>query len=452
MAFPTVHVYGAFADDPLTNAPTLTDIGADATQFDTDRGRNFELDYVLTGKSHVTLKNTNRHYDPLFAAGPYFGALTANRHFRIAATYAGHTYPLWGGFADNYQLTTDDLSNRWAQTDLELSGPFKWLAPNKLEPITPWILEDPVYGLVGTAIVAGQLIFPVDPEHSGDRIGTILDLFPFPASMRDVDTGITYLLRDGTPDTGGALDPNDTALSYCQMIQDSEGGRFHEGPNGEAVFWARDHWTYTVSQFYPQATFADTPGANGYTAIVVDPEDDRYVRNQIIRTRRDWASPIVAISPGSTATYGPLPDERRIISHYSADVIAQVRWILAKYRGASERVSQLTINPLANPSVLFPLVLGLDIGDKITVSRKPAGVGPPIVADYWIERIQHKVSAQQTWETVWQLAPADTVAPWLVAAEAPTALLGSATPARVNDAVFPIPMPGAPPGSPYTFA
>ncbi len=444
--WPNIILQAAFASDPL-DAPSWTTISTEGQSFEIDRGRSFELDAVNAGTATVVFNNPTRHFDPYYTGSPYYPNVTANRRIRIRASYGGDTWTLFDGFADSWTQESPDVSNNWAITTLAATDVFKWLTRNNLVPVHPFIVGDPDDGVVGSAVVGGQINFPNDNELPGDRINTILDLWPFIPGMRDIDDGNTQLGRDGTPATGGDLG-SDSALDYCMKIRDSEDGRFHISADGKITFWARDHWQSTATQHFSQLTLSDNAfGDDSYSDIVMDPADDRYVRNQIERIRRDWDTPIIASSRGSIDLFGPLPDSRTILTRYPQDVLDQVNWLIVKYRGASQRVSSVTIKPRHNPDVLFPAVLGLELGDRITIKRKLAKFGTSEVNDYWIEAIHHSVNAHLEWETTWQLAPVDTDS-YGISSEAAAFLVGSADGAAgVDSDVFPLVMPGGPPGT-----
>lgn len=405
--FPTLNILIALDTDPLSAAPIWTDITAKGMTVEINRGRSFELDDVQAGTLTITLNNIDRSLDPTYAAGPYFTKLTVNRRIRVCATIYGTTYVLWDGFVDRYPQIAPDQSNHWAQADIEATDAFKWLAKNNLEAVKSWIVGDPVYGVVGTFIVGGQIGFPVTDELPGSRVNTILDLWPWPAAFRDIDSGSTHLEKD--PDLkSGPIDPNETALNYLRTIRGSEDGRLHVSCDGQITFWSRKHWQTTTSQLVSQLTLDDQPGGPGYAQIQVDPADERYVRNSIERGRREYDTPITARDATSVRVFGDLPDSKTVLSKYKADILAQVNWLLAKYKDPKVRISQITINPRSLPAVLFPAVLGLELGDRITVSRKIANIGAADSRDYWIESISHRVTALLEWETTWQLAPVDT--------------------------------------------
>ena len=62
-----------------------------------------------------------------------------------------------------------------------------------------------------------------------------------------------------------------------------------------------------------------------------------------------------------------------------------------------------TVTASSNPQVAFPAVLSLDIGDVVTVTRRPVG-GAPVSETGIIERVKHSIGPGK-WETTYQLSP-----------------------------------------------
>ena len=76
-------------------------------------------------------------------------------------------------------------------------------------------------------------------------------------------------------------------------------------------------------------------------------------------------------------------------------------------KGGEDRFESLTIDPLADPVNLWPQVLGREIGDRIQVWTRPAGVGSPVTKDCFIAGIAHTWdSVSSAWSTTWTLADA----------------------------------------------
>ena len=117
-----------------------------------------------------------------------------------------------------------------------------------------------------TGAVAGDL--------SGTRIGQILDMISWPASMRDVDAGLTTLQAD--PGTAR------TALAALQTATNSEYGAIYVDASGSWVF--QDRTVTTASVAGTPTVFNDNGTDIGY-ANAVWRLDDTLVFNQANITR-----------------------------------------------------------------------------------------------------------------------------------------------------------------------
>ena len=104
---PTLVVEVAFTSDSLDTTPTWVDITSYVRAGSVRSGRTNELDEFQTGSCSLTLDNRTRRFDPLYAAGPYYGNLKARRQCRIRATYSAVTYDLFYGFVSGWTLAPD---------------------------------------------------------------------------------------------------------------------------------------------------------------------------------------------------------------------------------------------------------------------------------------------------------------------------------------------------------
>ena len=113
---PTLVVEVAFTSDSLDTTPTWVDITSYVRAGSIRSGRTNELDEFQTGSCSLTLDNRDRRFDPLYSAGPYYGASTppapaeylkARKQCRIRATYSAVTYDLFYGFVSGWALSPD---------------------------------------------------------------------------------------------------------------------------------------------------------------------------------------------------------------------------------------------------------------------------------------------------------------------------------------------------------
>jgi hypothetical protein len=149
-------------------------------------------------------------FNPQNPASPYFQLLTPMRKVQITATYGATTYPIFAGFITSYTTTTPKNANDVVYTTITAVDAFR-LAQNAQ-----------VSTVAGTS--AGQL--------SGARINALLDAIDWPASMRDVDAGLTTMQAD--PGTAR------TSLAAMQTVETSEYGALYVDAAGSFVFQDRD--------------------------------------------------------------------------------------------------------------------------------------------------------------------------------------------------------------------
>lgn len=66
---------------------------------------------------------------------------------------------------------------------------------------------------------------------------------------------------------------------------------------------------------------------------------------------------------------------------------------------------------------LWPHILGLELGDRITVKRTPPPSGDRLIRECHIEGIRHEIALgddKQEWITTWSLSPADEATVWIL--------------------------------------
>jgi hypothetical protein len=70
------------------------------------------------------------------------------------------------------------------------------------------------------------------------------------------------------------------------------------------------------------------------------------------------------------------------------------QWVLFISKNNENRFDSITIDPLAQPDDLYPQVLGRDFGDKIQVTKRPAGLTQPVPADQLLDQSGGTVTDQ----------------------------------------------------------
>lgn len=255
---------------------------------------------------------------------------------------------------------------------------------------------------------AGAAAF--DGQKTGARLTTILDSIGWPQTQRTLSTGQSYL-ASWRPAGGSALDE-------LQKVADTEQGLLHIDAAGSLVFrdrqWRRDDTTADTSQ----AAFSDDPGVGeyGYVELATRPADTEMIRNAVDVSSDEFPT-VTVVDIASVAAY----TERRhsvstaLRTPTTAKLLAQS--ILDESAEPVFRVEQITVAPRGD-ATLWPEVLSLDLGSRVTVERTPQGVGSAITQQLQVVGIAHEVGPDD-WRVSYMLTP-----PMVSVADGPWFTLG----------------------------
>jgi len=188
----------------------IVDVSNRVNRIETNRGRNALIDEFQTGTLTLRIVDQNGDFNPQNVTGPYYNLLTPMKKVQISATYSGVTYPIFQGFITSYVTTyPDDSGEDLAITTIQAVDAFRLAQNAQISTVT--------------GATAGDL--------SGTRINEILDQIGWPATMRDVDAGLTTMQAD--PGT------NRTALAALTTVANSEYGALYVDASGSFVFQDR---------------------------------------------------------------------------------------------------------------------------------------------------------------------------------------------------------------------
>jgi hypothetical protein len=234
------------------------------------RGKSQALDRIDAGVVSVTVDNSDRLFDPLYEAGPYFGQLIPRRAVRVTS----NDLPVFVGFVDDFDIQYEPGVQSVVRID----------ASDALSVLTSAGLEE----------------FTPDSELSGARINTILDLpeIDWPADLRDIDPGNSTML-----DTD--VSEGTSALTYMQLVANSEFGTLFLSKDGKISFRERN----SVPNI-PDLVFSDEVVEGAYTGIqfadvnIVYGSENLY--NRISLANADiFPEEAFAEDADSQAIYGP---------------------------------------------------------------------------------------------------------------------------------------------------
>jgi hypothetical protein len=334
------------------------------------------------GTCSIEFNDGDRRFDPENLLGPYVSAGVSQvepmRRVRIRAVWNGITYPIFYGYADDWLPSYQ--GNSWTYTTLPATDATVLLADTSRGAIAP--------------VGAG--------EDSGARVTRILDGYGWPAGDRVIAAGDTTLQ---------ATDLSGSLLSELQLVQDTEQGELYVDAQNRIVFRNRKAVLEETRSTTAQAVFGD----GGYAATGEIPYADAKpstpgdtLVNQVSATRVGGVEQLVTDSI-SIARYGTKPHDRSdLLMQDDATALQWGQWLRYQYATPARRFARLeflTPSPEVQ-SAFWPALLGREFGDRITVKRRPAGGGDPILRDCFVRGVEHS-SDGAAWTSALILQSAD---------------------------------------------
>lgn len=241
------------------------------------------------------------------------------------------------------------------------------------------------------------------PELTGKRVSRLLNYAGWTAG-RSIDPGLSLL-------GSAATLSKQTILQAAQDVASWENGNVFVDNQGNFRFMDRN----SIFNQTTKCVFGDGTGEVPYTTTVEIDYDPQYIYNDVTITQitSNFQSG-VSTSAGNTAHER---DGASILTYFYrfldkttgvssiTQCVNEANWWLDNYAQPHMRLATITIVPSSNPT-LWPIALGLEIGDRVTVKRRPFGSANVISLDCYVEQIAHKVVADNLdWETTFSLSP-----------------------------------------------
>jgi len=320
------------------------------------RGKNRDLDRFNAGSLSVEFNNTDRAFDPLYAASPFFGDIVPRRDVRVLADGTAQ----YVGKVTDWNLGYDPSGQSIAQ--LEASDGFTFLAQQVLTP--------------GTASV----------QTSGARVSAILSQasVDWPVADRDIDTGASEL---------GADLFSGNALSYLQKVELSEGGLLFIDKEGRVAF--RDRLaTPTVDNV---TVFADDGSGIPFAPALVEYGSEQLF-NQITVTSGFGTA--TANSALSQTRYGILERTVDTLLSSQSQVEGYASFLVGRYDEPEYRFARLAVDMSNLTPAQKASMFALEMGSVIQVKFTPNGIAPAIERYGLVITIGHSVTADDHIMTV----------------------------------------------------
>jgi hypothetical protein len=323
------------------SAAVIVDVSNVVDSIQTIRGRNAQADQFQTGTLSLRIVDQNGDFNPQNPSGPYYNLLTPMRKVQITATYGATTYPIFSGFITSYTTTTPKNANDVVYTTIQAVDAFR-LAQNAQ-----------ISTVAGTS--AGQL--------SGTRINALLDAISWPATMRDVDAGLTTMQAD--PGTAR------TSLAAMQTVEISEYGALYVDAAGSFVFQDR----------------AVTAGSTGLTPVVFNDNgsdisyfnavwrlDDTLVYNSASVTRTGGTTQTAINQPSIDKYFVHSYNQQNLLMETDAVALDYAQAYIASRAETSIRCDAIQLDLYTdNYNLGIIAALSLDYFDPVTITTNQPG-------------------------------------------------------------------------------
>jgi hypothetical protein len=236
-------------------------------------------------------------------------------------------------------------------------------------------------------------------ESSGTRYARILGWAGYTGAT-DLQTGVTTSM--GSAVNVAAQD----ALTALQAVVDTENGTHYVARDGTITFRSRgDRYNKLTPVYVFGENAAD--GEIPYEGLTPD-YDATHVANQVVITQQSTSQTFTAQNTASSNAYGPRTLTRTVNVTTGQECQDAANYLLSRYAQPSQRIASLLLHPSANPTVLWPVCLALEIGTRVRVMRRPPSPAAAITVDCFVESLVWRFDDKgEAWLTL-QCSPVDT--------------------------------------------
>ena len=323
------------------SASVIVDVSNQVDSIQTIRGRNAQADQFQTGTLTMRIVDQNGDFNPQNPSSPYYNLLTPMRKVQITATYGAVTYPIFSGFITSYQTTTPKNVSDVVYTTITAVDAFRLAQNAQISTVT------------GTS--AGQL--------SGARINALLDAISWPASMRDVDAGLTTMQAD--PGTAR------TSLAAMQTVETSEYGALYVDAAGSFVFQDR---SVTAGSTGATPTVFNDNGSDISYFNAVWRLDDTLVYNSASITRTGGTAQTASDAASIAKYFIHSYNQQNLLMQTDAVALDYAQAYVASRAETSIRCDAIQLDLYTdNYNLGIIAALSLDYFDPITITTNQPG-------------------------------------------------------------------------------
>lgn len=349
-----------------------------------------------TSGSYIQLDPVNNGFQLNFTDYTYSGndyyfnisyPLTINTTYHLAVTYNASTgylsayvngNPL-GSFYVGTKTTTNRLSI-YFDTFTSISHAIYDVA-------TAWSQNE-----VSKIYQAGLLAFS---ESSSSRIDRLLDLINF-------DNSTFSNLSTKTTANCYNYDFTGSLIDAIQTAADTEWGYLFANRSGQLTLLDRYFENTESTSKNVQVTFSDQADI-AYNDLSFDYSGDDIINQAVVTTGDDVQALI-----GNTTSINSYSRRSQSVSTVLAtqtEAFNLARFLIGSKPNVTFAASDFTVKPERKPATYYPALLGLEIGHKIQIVRKPMGVGSNITFTGILNAVKHRITPSD-WDITLYAAPA----------------------------------------------
>jgi hypothetical protein len=249
-------------------------------------------------------------------------------------------------------------------------------------------------------------------DTTGQRYERVLDLIGWPAGLRSVDPGGVFV-SVGPADLAGS-----TVLDYFQLLAQTEQGRHFVGAEGALTFTDAESTVTGVSAY----TFDDDPedGIIEEGSITFSLDETFLYEEAVVQ--RKYGAPQRALAAGVTDPVSSI-SLTGLLGLRDSQARSLAERLVFVYGTAKTRAEAWTVQPEQTPGAWADL-LGLEIGDVVTLSVSPEGEGDPIEVTLFIEFISHVITAED-WTITFYGSPTDETNYFIIGGDGATQGIGT---------------------------
>lgn len=355
----------------------LVDITEFVTGINISRGRTDQLQQFNAGTVSITLNNSDRRFDPINEASPYYNTTTGRMTLtpRKRVTIYSKGVALFDG----------------AITDIDIEyKPQRLPASTDISTVTIKCSDDFVL-LANTYI--NPAYNPVQTK-SGNRVIDVLQLasVDFPTDKYNIPLNYGVSVLGGTDfDASFAVSAGTNALQYLQKINESEQGYLFISADGMLTFVQRLEPQYQTSE----AFFSDTGSDIPYNSLSVMFGQEQLYNN--ITVSNVNGTEFSLSDATSIADYGistlDLTDTLLADSGGTEQLDLLAQNLLLRYKQPAYRFDKMTVTYNGLSSAKQLSLSQLELADIVTITRTyPVGTPSSVTAQYSVESLNHRIT------------------------------------------------------------